>query len=210
MQKRIRKGLTPARILDVAYALVDKEGAEALSMRRLAASLGVAPMALYNHFSDRDNLLNALADRALESAAVHKGHGNWRQKLTSIVEGVHRLALRHPHLYALAMTRPTKPSAAFALMSSAMAALREAGLSDLEVINWYHTFLLLLQGYPSWSGSMARYGESTNIMPLNVKAPAGLARDLKLLHSVNAERQFKRSLKVLLDALELQANSARD
>ena len=64
-------GSTPQRplnrdvILDGAVALIEREGPDALSMRRLGATLGVEAMAIYHHFDSRDELLAAIGDRLL-------------------------------------------------------------------------------------------------------------------------------------------------
>jgi AcrR family transcriptional regulator len=55
-------GGTAIRIVDAARAIVTDEGAEAVSMRRVAAAAGITPMAIYRHFADRDALLRAVSD----------------------------------------------------------------------------------------------------------------------------------------------------
>src|SRR4051812_49489621 len=55
---------TAVRIAGAARALLAAEGAAAVSMRRIAATIGVTPMALYRHYPNRDALLAAVADRA--------------------------------------------------------------------------------------------------------------------------------------------------
>ena len=55
---------TPARRIAVASRrLLDKEGVDAVTMRRVALAVGLTPMAIYRHYHDREALLNALADR---------------------------------------------------------------------------------------------------------------------------------------------------
>ena len=53
---------TAGRIIEAARAIVTEEGAEAVSMRRVATAAGITPMAIYRHFADRDALLRAVAD----------------------------------------------------------------------------------------------------------------------------------------------------
>lgn len=64
--RRGRKpGLTREQIIDAALALADQEGLAAFSLRKLAAELGVTPMALYSYFQDKDALLDAMVGQAL-------------------------------------------------------------------------------------------------------------------------------------------------
>lgn len=65
----IRKS-TAEKIAAAARKLLDREGAEAVTMRRVAKAVGITPMALYRHFADREGLLNALADAGFEELAA--------------------------------------------------------------------------------------------------------------------------------------------
>jgi AcrR family transcriptional regulator len=58
---------TSKRIATAARRLLDKEGVEGVTMRRVAKAVGITPMALYRHYPDRAGLLNALADEGLSS-----------------------------------------------------------------------------------------------------------------------------------------------
>jgi AcrR family transcriptional regulator len=61
---------TAEKIAAAARKLLDREGAEAVTMRRVAKAIGITPMALYRHFADRAGLLNALADAGFEELAA--------------------------------------------------------------------------------------------------------------------------------------------
>jgi AcrR family transcriptional regulator len=56
------KATTSQKIARAARRLLDKEGAESVTMRRVASAVGITPMALYRHYPNRDGLLNALGD----------------------------------------------------------------------------------------------------------------------------------------------------
>jgi AcrR family transcriptional regulator len=164
MGKGVRRGLTPARVLDEAQAIVDGGGADALTMRALAAALGAAPMAVYNHYRDREAILDALAERVFaaisaEAQNIPERGANWRRRLRSIIFSAQRFAGDHSHLYRLAMTRPNKPPAAFQITVQALATLRSAGLTDKEALQAYHAFVLMLQGYPLWQESYVSHAE---------------------------------------------------
>ena len=66
-----RSPLTRERVLRTALAMVDKGGLEALSMRKLAAELGVEAMSLYNHVDNKDDVLDGILDAVLAQPA-HK------------------------------------------------------------------------------------------------------------------------------------------
>src|ERR671918_1222308 len=70
--------LTRERIIEAGLGLVDREGSDAISMRRLADALGVTPMALYNHVSSKRDLLRAVAEHVLGKVRFDGGHRDWR------------------------------------------------------------------------------------------------------------------------------------
>lgn len=64
------KASTAGRIAAAAGRLLDKEGADAVTMRRVAKAVSITPMAVYRHYADREGLLNALADAGFEKLAA--------------------------------------------------------------------------------------------------------------------------------------------
>jgi len=170
IKRGVRKGLTPALVLNQAFAIVDVGGPAALTMRALAARLGAAPMAVYNHFRDREAILDALAEGVFASLSVassevtrggaSKRRVSWKTRLRAILLAAQRFANEHPHLYRLAMTRPSKPETAFELTTEAVAILRVAGLSKREAFHAYHAFVLMLQGYPLWREGYEDHGRA--------------------------------------------------
>jgi AcrR family transcriptional regulator len=162
----VRKGLTKAKILAGAKVLVEQGGPAALTMRALAAGLGVAPMALYNHFHDRDAILDAMAEGVFEqlreSAAAGSGLARrgrkWPETLRAVLMTAQKLADENPHIFRLALSRPNKPPSAFALAADSIGLLEAAGLSRAQSITVYHAFAILLQGYPFWQEGIAHHG----------------------------------------------------
>ncbi len=201
MTRGIRKGLTPERILEAAFHLIDAEGAEALTMRRLGQDLGVAAMAIYNHFPDRDTLLNALAERTFDNLPIEPEAGSWRARLKGLIKAVHSLAAAHPNVYGLIMSRPAKPKASLALMSQAMDALREAGLSEQDAVRWYHTFLILIHGYPSWRSAHERFCSMGKEEPDLADLTPQQWHDWRSIRSASADDQFDHTVELLLESL---------
>ena len=105
---RRRTGLTRADVLGAALALVDADGVEALSMRRLGAALDRDPMRLYRHASSKEDLLDGIVEFALSELpvpAVPEG-GDWEEALRRYAHAFRALALAHPNLVPLMVTRP--------------------------------------------------------------------------------------------------------
>ncbi len=96
---------TPEKILSAARKLLEHKGSEAVTMRRVAAAVGVTPMALYRHFANRDALLNRLADLGFEALAGRVAALNLpsdpEQQLLLILNLFLDFALEKPRLFEL-------------------------------------------------------------------------------------------------------------
>src|ERR1700689_4072162 len=101
---------TALRIATAARCLLDKEGTEAVTMRRVARAPGVTPMAIYRHSPNRVSLLNALADEGFEELAVRlaskKFSGSVEVRLTKMMEIYLDHALEAPRLFELMFLKP--------------------------------------------------------------------------------------------------------
>ena len=104
---RARRPLTRARILTAALRLVDREGLEALSMRRLGQALGVEAMSLYNHVPNKAAVLDGLVELLLGELEIPGPEaGDWWERIRRIAHSYRRSAHAHPHAFPLAVTRP--------------------------------------------------------------------------------------------------------
>jgi len=206
MGRPVHKGITPQRVEEAAFRIVDAEGAEALTMRRLGAELGVAAMAIYNHFADRDAILDAIAERALRNLLTGAKAGeSWRSRLRRLVAAVHDLADEHPRIFAVIVDRPKRPHAYFPLMSESMEAFRQAGLSRKSAVQWYHTFLMLIHGYATWREALERYARASPDPKDQGELTAAQLEDWRAVHAVSPKAQFDHAIDLLLKTLDAEA-----
>lgn len=144
--KRIGKGrvargtLTRSRVLAEALILLDRDGPEALTIRRLAEHLGVSPMALYNHIGSKQDLLQGLAKELIESAEFASDDPDWRERIAVCFRQLRRICLAHPSITRLMETADVAPLSVFGPMELTLAALREAGIAPQDGLRAY--FLL--------------------------------------------------------------------
>jgi len=101
---------TPSRIVTAACRQLHKKGAEAVTMRRVAAAVGVTPMAIYRHYPDRASLLNALADKGFQELAarltVKEFSGGVEQRLMNMMDIYLEHGLERPRLFELMFLKP--------------------------------------------------------------------------------------------------------
>lgn len=103
---------TADRILKAARTLFEREGATAVSMRRVADAAGITPMAIYRHFPTREAMLTRIGDDSFEEIARHwnarKTGGDPLARLMSLQRIYLDYALAHPHLFDHAFSTQRK------------------------------------------------------------------------------------------------------
>jgi len=101
---------TARRLARAARRLLDKEGAEAVTMRRVAKAVGITPMAVYRHYSDRAALLNALANEGFDELTARLSQtrltGDLEKCFARILDVYLEHALAHPHVFELMFLKP--------------------------------------------------------------------------------------------------------
>ena len=129
-----REPLSRERILRAALEVVDREGLEALSMRRVGAELGVEAMSLYNHVPNKAALLDGLHERVLEEMERPRAVRTWTAYARHQAKALRHVLSAHPNAAALFATRPASTIAALARLDEHLGVLREAGFTPLEAL----------------------------------------------------------------------------
>ena len=148
--RRPRGSLTPESILDAAEA-VAAQGFGAVSMRAVAARLGAVPMALYNHFATKDELVDALLDRVLSRFEPAPAGGDWIEDLRGFARAHRRLLVTHPWAVAPLFTQPNPGLSAVRIGELALGILRRGGLSDARAVAAFSGVVALNYGWSSFT-----------------------------------------------------------
>jgi AcrR family transcriptional regulator len=126
--------LTRDTILAAALRIVDADGVEALSMRKLAADLGVNPMSIYHHVANKAALLGGLIELVADGARqVEVGPGTWQQQLHRLACEFRTLSLAHRNLIRYAFTTDDFIQRDGPMWHALCTILRSAGLDADEV-----------------------------------------------------------------------------
>ncbi|MDQ3303151.1 MAG: TetR family transcriptional regulator, partial [Actinomycetota bacterium] len=84
-EAEVRRPLSRRRVLEAAVGLADREGLEALSMRRLGRELGVEAMSLYNHVPNKEALLDGMVEVLLAEMEVSvSGKQGWEERVREV------------------------------------------------------------------------------------------------------------------------------
>jgi AcrR family transcriptional regulator len=143
-----KRPLTRRRILRTALKLIDRDGLDALSMRRLGAALGVEAMALYRHFASKEGLLEGVAEILLEELELPSaGTASWEEAWTALAHSYRRLAHSHPGAFRVLALSPLSTAARFERARAPVAILRDAGFDALQAERAFGTLLSYADGY---------------------------------------------------------------
>ncbi|MET7326690.1 TetR/AcrR family transcriptional regulator C-terminal domain-containing protein [Nonomuraea sp. NPDC005650] len=214
-----REPLNRERVLDAALELADNEGLEGLTMRRLAKALGVEAMSLYNHVSNKADILDGVAERVFVQVERPDPALTWQEQVRGVALSMHRVFSRHPAVPLALVTDQSNPTSVRALepLDALVGALFQAGFDDLgawralTAVNSlvFGSLMLSTGGFTGDPGVHAgEQGVSAYIREMD---PVRLPHFSRLLRStrngVDPAADFERALDMLIHGLTAEASS---
>jgi AcrR family transcriptional regulator len=218
-------GLDRERILQAAIVFIDEQGLAALTMRRLGAALGVEAMALYRYVPGREDLLDGVVSRVVETLFddedgddIYIGdHNGWQDYLVRLAHGMRRIALAHPAVFPLIVSRPPAapwvrpPLRSLRLVESFLGTMHDGGFSDAAAVAAYRAYSSFLLGHLLLE--VTQIGAQVSLLDAPEGDPEAqertdlaefpnLARTEELLGLNKSAAEFEESLENLLDRLE--------
>jgi AcrR family transcriptional regulator len=148
-----------AEITTAAVVIADREGLEAVSMRRVAAELGTGAASLYRYLDTREDLLDLMSDSTAAEYVYEQPSGDWLADLTGLGEQGRAILRRHPWLASLVITRPTLGPNGLVLLEHALEALapHPAGIAaKLEAFAMLNTITAVFVQFELSGGSAAQ------------------------------------------------------
>jgi AcrR family transcriptional regulator len=145
-----RAPLNRERILRTAIELADEDGIEAFTMRRLGRRLGVEAMSLYNHVTDKDDILDGMVELITAEFEVPTGLPDWKPSIRSGARSAHDVLLRHPWASSVIESRARSGPVRLRLLDATIGVLTGAGFPMPVVIRTLmaldsHTYGFTLQ-----------------------------------------------------------------
>jgi AcrR family transcriptional regulator len=220
-----RARLSRGRIVDEALRVVDEDGLQALSMRRLGSELGVEAMSLYRYVSGREDLLEALVShltdglRRTPQTPVRIEDG-WQAYIQWLAHEVREVAHAHPQLFPLIATRHPAapwlrpPLRSLDVVEDFLSALTEHGFRDEAAAATYRTFCSFLIGHllleasqmgaSTVPGEPLDEGDESSDSDLALDEFPTIGRLEPLLSQDRSDEEFESSLEELLDRIERQ------
>jgi AcrR family transcriptional regulator len=196
-----RETLNRDKVLDAALRLAAETGPAGLSMRRLAASLGVEAMSLYNHVASKADLLDGMVARVFESVPLPDPALPWDERLRRLGGELHAAFVRHAAvLPTLRGQADPRSAGALRVIDATVGALLDAGLDERSALLGYRALMSLVAGESATGPDRPWYG------PLvDPAATPHLYRVLPALAAGGGHDDFGYQLEILIAGLRATA-----
>ncbi len=206
-----REPLTREKIVATALRIMDAEGLEAVTMRRVGRELGVEAMSLYNHVADKEDILAGVVE-AVMADFPFPGHvdGGWAEQGRATARAWRGLLKAHPNVITL-MSEQREPMTslpALRPMEHALATLRASGLSDEEAVTAFRAFGGYIQGFVLAEVANLFGGDGVQVQPeevsktLPVDELPHLAASLPYLYRCDFDDAFEYGLNLMIRGVE--------
>ncbi|MDQ4070687.1 MAG: TetR/AcrR family transcriptional regulator C-terminal domain-containing protein [Actinomycetota bacterium] len=200
-----RLSLTAETIYEAALRLVDEEGIEALTMRRLAGELGVATMSLYGHVPNKDHLLLGVVNVATREIALpDAGMPPW-EALKSVTREFRRVALLHPNLVPLIVRQPPTGAEGLHTLEAALDALVRAGMQPVQAARSYRLMASYAIGFVSLEcGGFFRpvdFFAGEEVAPVDLDTVPRTVETAPYLAEWDADAEFEAGMDLIIGAL---------
>lgn len=162
--------------MTAAVAIIDNEGLDALTVRRLATELGVAPMTVYSYVRGKEEILDLVVDRVAADIAIPPVEIDWRVRARELGHSLRAALLAHPDGARLISERPITSPNAFRLFDAGLGIFRSAGFRDREAVAAYFAFGNYVMGCAAQDTATLRAMRDTNGDDANPPNPPDVAR----------------------------------
>jgi AcrR family transcriptional regulator len=212
---RDREPLTRARVIEAALRVMDQEGLEAVSMRRVAREVGVEAMSLYHHVEDKEDLLDGICEHVMARFDFPDPVDDWAENCRRGARAWRRILQAHPGVMRLFAEQrgPIRSIESMRPMEYALRLLRDAGLSDRDTAQAFHAFGGYIQGFVMMELGSIAGGTDEAKLKAHAELAAALPGEFDALQAVSpyfaecaADEQFEFGLDLLIRGLEAKAN----
>jgi len=209
-----RAPLSREVVLRSAVTLADHEGIEAVSMRNLAQGLGVVPMALYKHVTNKEELLDGMVDIIVAEIDPPTLGAGWKDTIRQRILSARQVQLRHPWARQMIKSRTQATPIVLGYMNSLIGTLRAGGLSADLTHQVVHALGSRMWGFtlevfpttppadPDLRAAMLSHLAATYPHLSEIAMPGAHEEDSTIGQGCNDQLEFEFGLDVLLDGFE--------
>jgi AcrR family transcriptional regulator len=170
---RSRERTSAEEIVATAVRIIDADGLDALTVRRLASELGVAAMTVYSYVRSKDELLDLVVDGVAGGVALPPEEGEWRARAEALAHSLRTVLLAHPEGARLISERPIQSPNAFRIFDAGLGIFRDAGFPDEQAADAYFAFGNYVMGSVAQDivGVRLAPGSASGEVPAGAPAP---------------------------------------
>jgi AcrR family transcriptional regulator len=213
--------LTRELVLRTSLAIIDRDGVDGLSMRRLGHTLGRDPMTFYRYAPSKAAVLDGVVELVLEQLEVETTDPDWAGQLRAVARAYRDLALTHPRVVPLLVTRPLstplglRPLGTLRPLEAILELLTRAGFTDVDALHIYRSFIGFLHGHilDELQELVDNHDETDELLRLGLQRLP--LREFPLLRGLapalttyDGAAQLERGLDILLSGLHTQLPAA--
>lgn len=208
-----RGDLSKRLILDTALQVVDKDGLEAVTIRRIAEEFNLTPMSLYRHIRTKEEILDGLGELAREILAAPVDRSlSWDDQLRRVFVHMHAALLEHPGIVQVLLTQPASSGPVYRTVEQLLASMCSAGFEPEDAMREIATLESYTLGFTVQQRSHAELNPDAERARLAELSPAEfphLANAAALLASWASEERFTDGLDRALDRVRRDLRLAR-
>jgi AcrR family transcriptional regulator len=213
-----RPPVTRERVIETALRIMDEEGLDAVSMRRVGHELGIEAMSLYNHVEDKEDILDGICERVMADFEFPEPADSWEETCRQGARAWRNLLKKHPDLIRLFASErgPVRSPESMRPMEFALRILREPGLSDRDTAQAFHAFGGYIQGFVMMELGSIAGGTSEEHVKMHAELTSRLPDDFAALRSVSPyfaecspDEQFEFGLDLLIAGIREKVRRRR-
>jgi TetR/AcrR family transcriptional regulator, tetracycline repressor protein len=212
---RTREPLTRERVVEAATRVMDEEGLDAVSMRRVAREVGVEAMSLYHHVEDKEDLLDGICEHVMAQFDFPEPVEDWAENCRRGARAWRRLLQAHPAVMRLFAEQrgPIRSIDSVRPMEFALRILRSCGLTDRDTAQAFHAFGGYIQGFVMMELGSIAGGSDEEHQKAHAELAATLPDEFAALQACSPyfaecdpDEQFEFGLDLLIRGLEAKGN----
>jgi TetR/AcrR family transcriptional regulator, tetracycline repressor protein len=218
-----REAITQDKVADAALAVIDADGLEGLTVRRLAHELGLGTMTLYWYVRNKDEILDLVSDRLMAGLGFPPAGQDWRDSVRGGVHAVRAALLRHARAVPVLVGRGSFGPNGLQLIEGSLAVLRSAGFDPDAAADAYFTISNFVTGFCTFETSapsslsitgtgMQGYGQMLRqyIESLPLEGYPNLQAAAPRIFGASLDERFDFGVDCLVAGLEAKLQAARD
>lgn len=205
-----RRNIKIEKICGAALLLIEKEGLEGLSMRKLAAQLNIEAASLYNHIANKAELLDMIQEHLYSQIPGSFSVKNWKNHLEELAMATRRGLLQIPKVVTLFATRPTITHSSLKQVEITLGVLIKAGFKLSEVMAIYRNIHVFVLGHVlaevGYTPGENNHQHEPSLEKINIDNYPILKKSYSYKSNSDFEKGFKIGINTIINGLEILLN----